>query len=259
MALKQSFSLWSFEGHGVDAPDLLREAGKIGYAGVELLPPELWGAARDAGLQIVAHVGHESMGSGFNDPEQHTRLTNEIHASLTLAARSGVSNLVVFSGNRRPGLSDEAGAGHTVDGLRRVAQAAEDAGVTLLLELLNSRVDHHGYQADRTDWGVRVCEAVGSPRVRLLYDIYHMQIMEGDILRTIAAHRSFLGHFHTAGVPGRHDLDAMQELNYPAIVRAVGAEGYTGFLGHEFVPKGEPVAALRAAYALCAEAAEESK
>ncbi len=259
MALRQSFSLWSFEGRGVDAPDLLREAGKIGYAGVELLPPTLWGAAKEAGLQIVAHIGHESIGSGFNDPAQHPRITAEIHASLALAARSGVSNLVVFSGNRRPGVSDDEGAKHTADGLRRVAQAAEDAGVTLLLELLNSRVDHTGYQADHTAWGVRVCKAVGSPRVRLLYDIYHMQIMEGDILRTIAAHRPFWGHFHTAGVPGRHDLDATQELNYPAIVRAVAADGYTGFLGHEFVPKGEPVAALRTAYTLCAAAAEQGK
>lgn len=255
--LRQSFSLWSFAGRGVESPDLLRAAAKIGYAGVELLPPDLWGAARGAGLRVVAHLGHESIGSGLNDPDQHARIIAEINSALALAARHGVPNLIVFSGNRRPGLSDEASAGHTADGLRRVARAAEDAGVTLLLELLNSRIDHAGYQADHTDWGVRVCDAVGSPRVRLLYDIYHMQIMEGDILRTIDMHRPFLGHFHTAGVPGRHDLDGTQELNYPPLVRAIAADGYAGFLGHEFVPKGDPVAALRAAYELCAAAVSE--
>ena len=148
-------------------------------------------------------------------------------------------------------MDDDTGAAITAEGLARVAGAAEDAGVTLVLELLNSKVNHPGYQCDHTAWGVRVCEAVNSPRVRLLYDIYHMQIMEGDIIRTIQRHHAWFGHYHTAGNPGRHDLDDAQELQYPAIMRAVAATGYTGFVGQEFLPKGEPVAALRHAFALC--------
>lgn len=252
--LKQCFSWWAFAGRGTADADLLSAAKKIGYAGVELVPSDLWDAAQNAGLQIVSHVGHASMDEGLNDPARHASLAREIEDTLALAVRHGILNLIVFSGNRCPGLSEDDGMAHTAEGLHRVARAAEEAGVTLLLELLNSRRDHPGYQADHTDWGVRVCRSVGSPRVKLLYDIYHMQVMEGDIIQTLQAHRPHLGHFHTAGVPGRHDLDDAQELNYPAIVRAVVADGYDGWLGHEFVPKGEPVAALKAAYELCAAA-----
>ncbi len=164
-----------------------------------------------------------------------------------------IPNLLCFSGNRN-GLDDEVGAEITAAGLARIAPAAEEAGVTLVLELLNSKVDHPDYQADHTAWGVQVCRAVGSPRVKLLYDIYHMQIMEGDIIRTIQAVHPFIGLYHTAGNPGRNDLDDEQELNYAAILRAIRATGYTGYISHEFIPKGDPAAALRttfARYAAC--------
>src|SRR5262249_43456929 len=137
------------------------------------------------------------------------------------------------------------------EGLGGVAKLAEQAGVTLVLELLNSKVDHPDYQCDHTTWGVAVCRAVGSPRVKLLYDIYHMQIMEGDIIRTIREHHGLFGHYHTAGNPGRHELNQSQELNYPAIMAAIAATGYDGYIGQEFVPLGDPVAGLRAAFELC--------
>jgi hypothetical protein len=145
----------------------------------------------------------------------------------------------------------------TAEGLRLVARAAEEAGITLVLELLNSKVDHKDYQCDRTDWGVRVIQMVDSPRVKLLYDIYHMQIMEGDIIRTIRDSHAHIGHYHTAGNPGRNEIDDTQELNYPAIVRAIAATGYAGYLGQEFVPKGDPVAALRDALARCQVTSDE--
>ncbi len=159
--------------------------------------------------------------------------------------------MIVFSGERRDGLSESHGAENTARGLLRVSKAAEDAGVNLIIELLNSKVDHKGYQCDRTDWGLEVCRMVSSPRVKLLYDIYHMQIMEGDIIRTIRDSHAHFAHYHTAGNPGRRDMDDTQELNYPPIMRAILETGYTGYVGHEFIPKGDPVAALQAAYDLC--------
>jgi hydroxypyruvate isomerase len=249
--MKQSLSWWCYENQGVDDTTLLRQAKEIGYAGVELITADKFGQALDSGLTIVSHMGHGTIASGLNDPQQHDRIEKEIEASLDLAVKHGIPNLIVFSGNRSPGVSDEEGADHTVAGLRRVARAAEAAGVTLILELLNSKVDHGGYQADHTAWAVDVVEAVGSPRVKVLYDIYHMQVMEGDVIATLGQNHAYIGHYHTAGVPGRHDLDDAQELNYPAIVRAIAATGYDGYLGHEFLPKGDPIAALEAAYRLC--------
>ncbi len=250
--IKQSFSWWCFEGRVAPRP-LLEAAAGIGYAGVDLVGPEHWPLVREHGLAITAVNGHRSIEDGLNRRENHDRIEREIDASLELAARWSVPTLIVFSGNRA-GLDDAAGAENTAEGLRRVARAAEDAGITLLLELLNSTVDHPDYQADRTAWGVRVCDLVGSPRVRLLYDIYHMQIMEGDIIRTIRENAAYIGHYHTAGNPGRHELDDRQELQYAPIMRAILATGYEGYVGQEFVPTGDPVAALAQAFALCDQA-----
>jgi hydroxypyruvate isomerase len=186
----------------------------------------------------------------LNRREHHDRIESEIRTALNHAERFGISNLICFSGNRN-GVDDATGAEITAAGLRRVAQAAEDAGVNLVLELLNSKVDHPDYQCDRTDWGRSVCQMVDSPRVKLLYDIYHMQIMEGDIIRTIRAHHADIAHYHTAGNPGRHELDDRQELHYPAIMRAIADTRYEGYIGQEFSPTGEPIAALQAAFDLC--------
>lgn len=248
--IKQSVSAWCFD--RIMAPEqLARILVDTGYRGVELVSQEHWPLYKEHGLEIVAVNGHRSIEDGLNRRENHDRIEREITANLALAVRWGISNLIVFSGNRR-GLDDAAGAETTAEGLRRVARAAEDAGVTLVLELLNSKVDHPDYQCDHTAWGIGVCQAVDSPRVKLLYDIYHMQIMEGDIIRTIRDHHAYFGHYHTAGNPGRNELHEPQELNYAAIMQAIQATGYEGYVGQEFVPLGDAGAALAEAFRICA-------
>jgi hydroxypyruvate isomerase len=248
--IKQSLAWWCFHRGGMTPERFFSEAARIGYAAVELLGEDLWPVARDHGLVIASAGGHKSLTDGLNRREAHDRIETEINASLEKAVRFGIPNLIVFSGNRG-GLDDETGIENTAAGLRRVAKAAEDAGVNLVLELLNSKVNHKDYQCDRTAWGVKVCETVGSPRVKLLYDIYHMQIMEGDLIRTIREHHAHFGHYHTAGNPGRNEMDETQEIYYPPIIRAIQETGYEGYVGHEFIPKGDPIAAIEAAYALC--------
>jgi hydroxypyruvate isomerase len=248
--IRQSLAWWCFGNRGVEARALLSAAKEIGYEGVELIGQEHWDLVREVGLRIVAHGGHRSLTDGLNKRENHARITDELHASLELAKQYDIPALIVFSGNRN-GLDDDAGAENTAEGLRQVAGAAEAAGVTLVLELLNSKVDHKDYQCDHTAWGVRVCERVGSPRVKLLYDIYHMQIMEGDLIRTVRDHHAHFGHYHTAGNPGRRDMDDTQEIWYPPIMRAIAETSYDGYVGHEFRPKDDPIAALRKAFDLC--------
>ena len=249
MSIQQSLAWWCF-GQFMPADKLIVEAKRIGYAGVEMCPKELFPQITDGGLKIITMGGHESISSGFNRRENHDRIEKEIHANLAMAQQWQIPCLIVFSGDRE-GLPDAAGMEYTVAGLQRVAKAAEDAGVTLILELLNSKVDHHDYMCDHTAWGAAVCKAVDSPRVKLLYDIYHMQIMEGDIIRTLRENIAHIGHFHTAGNPGRHELDESQELYYPPIMKAIAATNYAGYVGQEFTPTGDPVAGLEAAYKLC--------
>lgn len=250
-AYRQSVSWWCFVPNLMSPEEFVRAAADLGLDAVELLPAEHWRLARDHGLAIASIDGHASILEGLNRREHHARITSELQARIRLAAEWGIANLICFSGSRA-GLDDGEGIAATAEGLASVAPLAEDAGVTLVLELLNSKVDHPDYHADHTHWAVEVCRLVGSPAVRILYDIYHMQIMEGDIIRTIGAVHPWIGHYHTAGNPGRHELDADQELNYPAIFRAIAATGYSDYIGHEFVPTGNPVAALRAAVELAA-------
>jgi hydroxypyruvate isomerase len=246
--IKQSISWWCF---GQMQPEaLLKAAVEIGYQAVELVAEEHWPLVKDYGLTIAAVNGHTSIENGLNRRENRDRIVREIEHNLELAAKWGIPNLICFSGNRG-GLDDEAGAEMTAENLRAVVGMAEDAGVTLVMELLNSKVDHHDYQCDHVVWGAHVCDMVGSPRVKLLYDIYHMQIMDGDIIHTIQDYHTYFGHYHTAGVPGRHEIDETQELYYPAIVRAIQATGYDGYLGQEFLPAGDPIEGLKRAYALC--------
>jgi hydroxypyruvate isomerase len=247
--IKQSLAWWCFNREGVDARQFFQRAKQMGYAAVELLPRELWDTAREAGLVIATHGGFASLTHGLNNRWYHDAIEEEIRENIELAVQYQIPNLIVFSGNRN-GMNDERGAQNTIEGLRRVSETAEARGVTLVLELLNSKVDHTDYQCDHTAWGVQVIQAVNSPRVKLLYDIYHMQIMEGDIMRTMSAAMPHIGHIHTAGNPGRRDMDETQELNYPPIARAIAESGYTGYVGHEFIPKADPYAAIRAAYDL---------
>lgn len=255
--MKQSFAWWPFQRSAVAPEVLARHAAQIGYAATELAPPESWPLIADHGLGVASIGGHASIKSGLNRRENHDRIEREILANLGLAAKWGIPHLICFSGSRDD-VDDHTGIENTAEGLRRVAHAAEEAGVTLVLELLNSKVDHPGYHCDRSWWGVEVCERVASPRVKLLYDIYHMQIMEGDVIRTIQTYHQHFAHYHTAGNPGRRDPDATQELNYPAIYRAIANTGHTGYIGHEFTPSGDPLDALKAAYTACAEAVAQT-
>lgn len=235
-----------------DLEALFPALAEIGFQGVEI-----WGREENfeqlhlltqrEGLQICAMVGS---GTPLNDQERHAEAEKTIRESIDIAADHGVPNLICFSGARREGQNDGQGIEAIVAGFSRVAAHAEEKGITLLLELLNSKVDHPAYQADSTSFGVEVCRRVNSSRVRLLYDIYHMQIMEGDVIRTIRENIEWIAHFHTAGNPGRQDLDDDQELNYAAIAKAVSESGFSGFVGHEFVPKKDVLTALREAYAL---------
>ncbi len=260
MRIKQSFCLPLYRPKGLDLPALFREVRAIGYAATEVWDrfalegpgwEQTFEAARSAGLAIASMSGHRSLPDGLNKPENHDRIEAELRESIDIAVRWGIPGLICFSGNRNPGQSDLAGMMECARGLRRIAAYAEEKHVNLNVELLNSRVNHPGYQCDRTEWGVALCEMVGSPRAKLLFDIYHMQIMEGDVIRSIRSHIGRIGHFHTAGNPDRRDLDDEQELNYRGISSAIAGTGYDGYVGHEFKPKGDVLEALRAAFAIC--------
>jgi hydroxypyruvate isomerase len=187
---------------------------------------------------------------GFNRPDNHDKLVADGERLIPLAAAAGVRKIVVFSGNRS-GMSDGEGIANCVAGLRRLMPSAERHGVTLCMEMLNSKVDHKDYHADHTAWAVEVVKGVASPRFRLLYDIYHMQVMEGDVIATIRANAPYIAHYHTAGVPGRNEIDETQELNYRRVMQAIVETGFDGFVGQEFIPKREPLVSLREAFAIC--------
>ncbi len=248
--IKQSVTWGLARRAGADPAEAIRHVAELGFVAIEMAPEEHWAAIRAAGLAIPIVSGHRSLGDGLNKPENHDRIEAELRASIRKAAANGIPSLITFSGNRN-GLADDQGIQICAQGLRRVIRDAEEHGVNLCMELLNSKVNHPDYQCDHTAWGVRLCEAVGSPRCQLLYDIYHMQIMEGDLIRTIRDNVRFIGHFHTAGNPGRQNLDDSQEIYYPAVVRAIAATDYSGYVGHEFKPEGDPVVALKQAFLAC--------
>ncbi|RYG69408.1 xylose isomerase [bacterium] len=241
---KQAVARWALGKVPVEGFKAIYE---LGVTGVEMPSPDEYDAFKEMGFSIVSIVGHKAIPSGFNRLENHSRIVDELGVSLETAKKYDIPNLIVFSGNRE-GISDEEGAANCITGLNLVKAEAEAAGVTLVMELLNSKVDHADYQCDRTPWGVGVVAAVNSPRVKLLYDIYHMQIMEGDLIRTLRENIEYFGHIHTAGNPGRNDLDENQEIFYAPIARALSELGYGGWVGHEFIPKKDPVVALREAF-----------
>ncbi len=252
-AFRHSVCRWPFAQMSVDA--LARAARELDMHSVELLEPDEWPIVKQHGL--VCAVGYATvpdpgtrLTEGWNRPANHAWLVPAYQQAIPLAAAAGVPNLICFSGNRN-GLSDEEGLENCARGLERVMADAERHQVTVVMELLNSKVDHRDYQCDRTPWGAALVRRVGSERFRLLYDIYHMQIMEGDVIRTIQDNRASIAHFHTAGVPGRHEIDAGQELNYPAIMRAIAATGFEGFVAQEFIPTRDPLESLAEAVRLC--------
>ncbi len=247
--IKQSVSRWCYQKIPLD--DLCVYAAQIGLKGIDLLGPEEYEVPGRHGLVCsMGYAGGGEIPTALNRVENHQRIEDGFRKNIPLAAKAGVPNVITFSGNRA-GMSDEEGAKNTIAGLNRVKKIAEDNGVTICLELLNSKVDHKDYMCDHTAWGVRVMEAVNSPRVKLLYDIYHMQIMEGDLVRTIQQNIQWLGHFHTGGVPGRHELDGTQEVQWDGVMRGIVAANYQGYVAHEFVPARDPLTSLRQAADLC--------
>ncbi|HET7456116.1 MAG TPA: TIM barrel protein [Gemmatimonadaceae bacterium] len=249
--LKQSVSRWPYA--KIPLPEFCRAAKAMGLAAIDLLQPEEWPVVRDCGL--VCSMGYPTarddfIATGFNDRANHAMLLRELEATIPRAAQAGVPNVIAMFGNRR-GRSDAEGIDNCVAGLKQIAPLAEQHGVTVCVELLNSKVDHKDYMGDHTAFGVAVVRGIGSPRVKLLYDIYHMQIMEGDVIRTARDHLAEIGHFHTGGVPGRHEIDGAQELNYRAVATAIADAGFTGYVAHEFVPTRDPLASLREAVAIC--------
>jgi hydroxypyruvate isomerase len=247
--LKQSVSRWPYR--DIAFPEFCRAVAEMGLSAIDLLDAKDWPVARDFGLTCsMGYAGGGTIENGLNDPANHDAIVTGLTANIPLAAKAGVPNVITFFGNRR-GRPDVEAIVNCVAALERVKRVAEDHGVTICVELLNSKVNHKDYQGDRTAFGVAVVSAVNSPRVKLLYDIYHMQIMEGDVIRTIREHSGWIAHYHTGGVPGRHEIDESQELNYPAIARAIVATGFTGYLAHEFSPTRDPLTSLREAVVLC--------
>jgi len=248
--IKQSICFGGFNREGVTPEQVIEAAAKTGFKSVEMVGQQYWGMVRDLGMRVAIISGHKSLTDGLNKRSNHDRIEEELLKNMDIAAENDIPSLICFSGNRE-GLPDDEGVEITAEGLSRVAKAAEDKGIVLCMELLNSKVNHPDYQCDYTSWGVEVCKRVNSPNVKLLYDIYHMQIMEGDLIRTIGDNIQYIGHFHTAGNPGRRDMDEEQEIYYPPVMQAIADSGYDMYVGHEFVPKGDPIEAMRTAFKLC--------
>ena len=248
--LKQSVSRWPY--NSIPLPDFAHAVAEMGLSAIDLLQPSEWEVVRQAGL--ICSMGYAKAGSipnGVNNKANHDAIVKGFEEFIPLAAKQNVPNVITFFGNVQPGMSETEAIDNCVIGLNRVKKIAEDNGVTICVELLNSKVNHKGYQGDHTAFGVQVVKAVDSPRVKLLYDIYHMQIMEGDVIRTIRDNIDYIAHFHTGGVPGRHELDDTQELNWAAVARAIVGTGFKGYMAHEFLPTRDPLTSLREAVALC--------
>jgi hydroxypyruvate isomerase len=247
--LKQSVSRWCYRETSLD--DLCKQAVRIGLKGIDLVTPEEWPTIQKYGLvPSMTAKGAGTIPDAWNRLSNHERLEKEMQESLTLAAAAHLPNVITFSGNRK-GMPDAEGLENCAIGLNKVKKMAEEKGVVINVELLNSKVNHKDYMCDHTVWGVELMKKVNSPNVKLLYDIYHMQIMEGDIIRTIRDNFKYIGHFHTGGVPGRHEIDGTQELDYHAVANAIADLGYQGFIAHEFVPVRDPMASLEQAFQIC--------
>jgi len=239
---------------GTSLEDACREAARLGIKGFDLIGPADWPTLRKYGLvpSMYPLGPGGTIGDALNRTENHARLEASLRAAIDASAAAQVPNIITFSGNRR-GMEDRVGADNCVAFLNKIKAQAEDKGVTICMELLNSKVNHRDYMFDHMSWGVDVMKQVNSPRVRILYDIYHAQIMDGDIVRTINENIQWIAHFHTGGNPGRHDIDETQELNYRFVVQSIVDKGFTGFLTHEYTPSpgNDPIAVLNKAIGIC--------
>jgi hydroxypyruvate isomerase len=248
--INHSVSRWCFD--KIDLETLCVEAKKMGITGIDLVGPEAWPILKKHKLVSTMCNGAElNLVDGFNDIQFHDKLIQRYTDMIPRVAEAGYKNLICFSGSRR-GKTDEEGWNNCVIGLQKLIPLAEKHNITLVMELLNSKVDHKDYQCDRTSWGVELVKRINSNNFKLLYDIYHMQIDEGDVIRTIKNNIQYIAHFHTAGVPGRNEIDGTQELNYPAIMRAIAGTGFKGFVGQEFIPiNQDKLASLQQAITIC--------
>jgi len=246
--LKQSVCKWCYRDMSLE--ELAEHGAKMGLVAIDLLTEEEWPTLERYGLVCSMGSGICSIADGLNVRENHAQIEENFRKLLPAAKKHGVPNLICFSGNRRD-VSDEEAWENCAALLEKVTPQAEDLGVTIAMELLNSKVNHPDYQCDRTSWGVELAKRVDSPRFKLLYDIYHMQIMEGDVIRTIRDNAQYLAHYHTGGNPGRNEIDESQELNYKAISKAIADLNFDGYFAHEFIPTRDPMTSLRQAVEIC--------
>ena len=247
--LKQSVSRWCYG--KIPMPEFCKAVAAMGLTAIDLLGEADWPVVRDHGLICsMGNAGGGSIPDGLNVKANHDNIVRNFERLIPKAKALQVPNVITFFGNRR-GMSDEEATANCIEGLNRVKKIGEENGVTICVELLNSKIDHKDYQGDRSRFGVEIVKAVASPRVKLLYDIYHMQIMEGDLIRTIRENHDYFAHFHTGGVPGRHELDGTQEVDWRAVATAIADLKYEGYFAHEFVPTRDPLTSLREAVVLC--------
>lgn len=248
--IQHSVCRWCF--NDVPLDQLCIVANEIGLTGIDLVGPKDWNMLKKYNLQSTMCNGAEiGLTKGWNDKQYHSTLIKSYTEFIDLVANAGFKNLFCASGNRN-GMDDETGLRNCVDGLKQIIGHAEKRGVTLQMELLNSKIDHKDYMCDKTPWGVELCKRIASPNFKLLYDIYHMQIDEGDVIRTIKDYNTYIGHYHTAGVPGRHEIDETQELYYPAIMKAILSTGFTGYVAQEFIPvAADKLGSLKKAVWIC--------
>jgi hydroxypyruvate isomerase len=248
--INHSVCRWCYD--KIPLEDLCKAAKEIGLQSIELTGPDEWPILKKYGLTSALPWGAgKGIEKGFNDPQYHDELVKSYEEVIPKAAAAGLNQIICFSGNRK-GMSDEQGMENAAKGLKRLMPIAEKHKVTMVMELLNSKVNHKDYMCDRTHWGAALADKIGSDRFKLLYDIYHMQIMEGDVIATIRKYQKYISHYHTGGVPGRNEIDETQELNYPAIMKAIADTGYKGFVGQEFIPKRpDKLASLKQGVQIC--------
>lgn len=248
--INHSVCYWCF--NFIPFETFVQQIKQMGLQGIDLVSPKDWPILQKYGLTCTMAEGAEiGLTKGWNDPQYHSTLIDNYLEHIDLTAKAGYKNLICFSGNRN-GMDDEQGLENCIKGLQKIMAAAEKKGITIQMELFNSKVDHPDYMCDRSAWGIELCKRLGSENFKLLYDIYHMQISEGDIIRTIRENHQYFGHYHTAGVPGRHEIDESQELYYPAIMQAIAETGYQGYVAQEFLPTDKTsLQALEKAVGIC--------